>query len=156
MSSASTIEQFNNALTATNGSSYDDIAKRLRTAHLLFEQYICNELQEPLNAKLQSIPHGTYDDKQRLAVWLNSELRSFGIAAKCPKTGLACAIHADPGKNVSVGQFRMRPVGDDTRRTFTSARLPLISLIPRPAPKRTYATWAERAGHQVESERELP
>ena len=129
-------------------SSYDLIAQRLRKAQALFREYVCEQLQDPLNIKLQELPHETYDDKRRLAVWLNSEFLSFSIAAKCPKTGFACTFQAEPGWNANVGQLRMRPIEDDSRRTFTSVKLVPFSLTPRPIAKSRFEKWTERTARE--------
>ena len=140
-------------------SSYDEIVEQLRTAQLLFRQFVCEKLQEPLNAKLQTMPHNTYEEKQEMAVWLNHELRSFEVAVKCPKTGIASALHTDPGRNYRVGQFRMRPIEEPSRRTYSSVDFFPITLMPRPASKRTYAMWLDRftqEGKSNERNREHP
>src|SRR5579862_4135949 len=101
-------EQLVELLHESPDSAYDEIASRLRKAHLLFREYVSRQLQDPLNAKLKGMPHDSYEDKQRLALWLNSELLSFGIAAKCPKTDLPCSIHAERVWKRGDGQLRMR------------------------------------------------
>ncbi len=132
------------AISNTPKPYYDEIAAHLRLAQDAFREYVCQELQEALNVKLAEMPHDVYEDKQRLAVWLNSELLHFGIAAQCPKTGLPCSVHADPGSNAAVGRFRLRPIEDDLSRTFSSMNLFALSLTPRPNRKTRFDRWADR------------
>lgn len=97
-----------------------------------------------MNAKLRAMPHDDYKEKQRLTVWLNSELLSFDIAVKCPNTGLPCSINLQHGWKETAGLFRLRPFGDNTRRTFNSGDLFALTLVPRPLSKTRFDRWVER------------
>ncbi len=64
-------------------------------------------LRDPLNTHIASLPKDSYEEKRQLAIWLNSELRSLGLAIRCPKTGLPTYIHAHIGREPTVGRFRL-------------------------------------------------
>jgi hypothetical protein len=150
-------EQLFHLLAESPASSYDEISKRLQNAQLLFQEYVCQQIQEPLNLKLKEMPHHSYEEKRYMSVWLNSELRSFGIAVKCPNTGLACSFHADAGRTPNnAGKFRLIPVDDEKRRTLSSVQLFPISLMPRPVTKSRFDNWSERMSRTEHQERDIP
>jgi len=64
-------------------------------------------LRDALNAHIASLPKDSYEQKRQLATWLNTELRSLGVAIRCPKTGLPTYLRAHIGREPTVGRFRL-------------------------------------------------
>lgn len=125
------LDKLNLLLTEKPDSNYEYVATCLREARQVFHELVAEQLQESLRTEMQSMPHQSYEEKKRLAVWTNNELREMGVAIKCPKTGKAATLQVDPGGNATiVGRFLLRPYGDRTHRTYCSANLFPVSLMP--------------------------
>lgn len=93
---------------------------------------IADELTPRMNKHLQQMPQDTYEEKQSLASWVNSELRHLNLAIRCPKTGKPATLVADiRGGEDQSSRFRLDVRGDDGRhqRTLTSNTLPVLELM---------------------------
>jgi hypothetical protein len=60
-----------------------------------------------LNSHIATLPQATYEEKKTLAKWINSELRSFGLAIRLPGCEYPCCVVATTGRNPSVGRFAL-------------------------------------------------
>jgi hypothetical protein len=82
--------------------------------------------------RLAGMPARTYDETRALAKWANAELRRFGLAIKCPKTGRPSALLADPGGKPGIGRFQLLNVDLNGKkaRTLSAQELPSLDLMP--------------------------
>lgn len=132
-------------LTAEPASNYEAArieAKLIKDAAI---QKIISVVAPTVNARLQSMPSQSYDDKRSVCQWLNQELRELGIAIKCPKTGDPAALHASDDCGIG-GRFRLRvdtPRGEHPTVSF--AKLPTLSFVPaRPRRESFVDYWSAR------------
>ncbi|MCK6484484.1 MAG: hypothetical protein HUU22_02225 [Phycisphaerae bacterium] len=120
------------AVLAESSSSYDSLRGQLLRLNDLVRSETGAALQPALNERMQRMPHATYEEKKELAKWINGELREFGLACRCPKTGHATSLQANPGHDERVGRFRFDRIDESDRRTstFTTTELPTLELRP--------------------------
>jgi hypothetical protein len=115
-----------------------------------FRSHLADALEPALNATVSSRPYGTLDEKRATAYWVNHELHQFGLAIRCPETGLPAILVADfNSAKPSAGRFRLevhdetgkmrRPVSSHTPFTFQ-----LMEDIPRIEGS---SRWASRRKH---------
>jgi hypothetical protein len=93
---------------------------------------IARSFESALNERAASLPGDTYEDKKVVARFVNSELREFGLAIRCPKTGLPAFLVAHPGGRPGIGRYHLEVVEfGKPRRTVTSSELPeSLKLMP--------------------------
>lgn len=113
--------------------SYDEV----RTVVIDFEtsvrESIARALSPHLNYHVALVPQDTYDEKRELAKWVNAELRRFGVAIKCPRTGLPAFLVADPGGRPGSGRFQLEVTQDGKpHRSVSSGTLMQLSLMASP------------------------
>jgi len=132
------------AFAATLPSDYLQQKQALVTLYAGVRSEIAAYLGPALNAHCSTLPQQTYDEKRALAKWVNAELRQFGLAIKCPKTGQSAYLVAHPGGRPGIGRFHLEVAGPDgsPQRTLTSAVLPELALIPETTPVKAGTTTA--------------
>jgi hypothetical protein len=112
---------------------YKSAAASARELVALTKQEIAHRLAPLLNKHLHGLKQDTYTEKQAIASWVNSELRSLGLAIRCPKTGRPAILIADiRSGGEESSRFRLEIVNEEGRRerTFTTAHeLPDLELI---------------------------
>jgi hypothetical protein len=91
---------------------------------------VIKRLQPAVNQQLAAMPQDTLAEKQSLCRWANAELRFAGLTIQCPKTGHSAMLHADPGRNSSVGRFQIELLGGEHKRhrTVVTTELPEVQL----------------------------
>lgn len=126
--------------------TFEEQAERLERRSHEFRQQLAAELTPTLNAKIQAMPHETYEEKKNLAKWVNEELRRFDLAIKCPKTGEPSILLADVGNKPEFGRFIIEHKNDDGKRvrSFTSAELPHLELIEANPRREAIVEWREK------------
>jgi hypothetical protein len=86
-----------------------------------------------INQLIAETPQDTYAQKHELAARINHELRDFGLAVACPRTGAATTLVADYSGPDQSGRsryrFETRSVHGARRRTATMSRLPELSVV---------------------------
>lgn len=118
-----------------------------------FREELAAALQAPLNAHLASMPQENYEEKQALVLWLNAELRRFGLAVRCPKTGRASLLQVDIGRQPEKGRFQTDNVNGQGKRERPLSFNELIPLELMPDDL-SRASWGKWAGHsQAAAER---
>jgi hypothetical protein len=102
---------------------------------------IAEVLEPALNLEAAHRPHETYEQKKDLAKWVSAQLRRFGLAVQCPRTGKPCRFMANPGGQPGVGRFLLEYTDETGRRQhpFTSVALPQMSLMPDDLSRASYA-----------------
>jgi hypothetical protein len=112
------------------GIDYGAVARQLDDADQRFRRTVAEHLEAAINDHLGNLAQATYAQKQELARWVNNELRRFGLAIKCPKTGLPAILLADPGDD-DRGRFQLDVrVQGKSKRTVSSVKLFQLTLIP--------------------------
>lgn len=138
------------------GASFEATLERVNDLEHLTKLEIAKQLEPALNQRLRSTPHGTYEEKQSAASWINNTIRPLGLAVRCPNTGRPGIVVADRQGGVDdVGRFRVeiRDEHGGRARTASSKFLPDFELmvdLPRPEP---LAKWTDDIRHRPKSKR---
>lgn len=111
--------------------SYTMLRERLAESFDRDRVRIAAQLEQPLNVEINARPHASYDEKKELAKWVNGELRSFGLAIKCPKTARPAILLGSPTGTPGVGRFHLEVMTDEgiPKRTVTSVEVPRLGLM---------------------------
>lgn len=127
--------------------TYDDVAAWRNDLQASVRGVVARRLAPALNQKLGEVPEISVTDKQELCRWVNQEVRSSGLAIRCPKTGLPAALHVDPGYS-PAGRFQIQLLGKNTgrKRTVSSTTLFPIELMDYPILSELETTsWAQKS-----------
>lgn len=90
-------------------------------------------IREPLNKHIAALPQKTYAEKKAVAAWLNAELRSLGLAIRCPKTRMPTYLLAHVGRDPEVGRYRLNFWDGAVRQSPVSFNeLPPLDFVPAP------------------------
>lgn len=108
---------------------YDRRAPALAEASHEFRKALAAQLAPSMNAKAQSMPYGKYEQKQKIADWVNAELERYGLAVACPKTGYPGRLVADIGNDPETGRFQIQAFPQGKRVRSSSDHLPNLVLI---------------------------
>lgn len=110
--------------------SYTMLRERLAESFDRDRVQIAAKLEQPLNVEINARPHASYDEKKELAKWVNAELRRFGLALKCPKTGRPAILIGHATGVPGVGRFHIEVLGEEgvAKRTYTGVQLPTLEL----------------------------
>ncbi|MFO0901190.1 MAG: hypothetical protein U0836_27505 [Pirellulales bacterium] len=144
------LEQFESELGRLRGTAvndYESTMRGLRAARQLFHEFAAARLEPALNRAAAQRPQATLPDKQDLARWINGELRSLGIAVRCPRTGQPALLRGDPGHRQPAGRFQIQLISAEEarRRTSSFATLEPLQLCGNPERREPLAEyWAER------------
>tara|TARA_R110002111_G_scaffold75317_3_gene119565 strand:+ start:571 stop:1047 length:477 start_codon:yes stop_codon:yes gene_type:complete len=74
----------------------------------------------------------TLSTRRSICSWANGELRSLGLAARCPKSNQASILVADPrDREDERGRFRLEHQTEKGRstKTFSSVHAPALELM---------------------------
>jgi FHA domain len=109
---------------------------------------LASRIAPAFNAAIQAMPQDTYDQKKELAAWVNAELGRFGLAVKCPKTGLPAKLHGDTGNYPETGRFQFQVSTDSGRphRTVNTPDLPVLELVDSTPDLDTQVSWQTQVG----------
>lgn len=129
------VQAFKSALTSIlkqAEGSYAEQRAVLTKATDFTREAIAQVLAPSLNKQAGELAQDTYEDKKHLAKWINAELRRFGLAVKCPKTGFPCLLVATTGNRPSIGRFVLDYTDADGKRhhPISWATLPHLQLMP--------------------------
>jgi len=112
---------------------YRRASMRLSKAREIFHEEVANQIAGPLNSYLSFQPAGTRLQKQDLSRWLNAELRTLGIAIRCPRTGQPAFLRGGPGHKEDQSRFQICLIASpQLGRTVTIADLPSLSFMGNP------------------------
>jgi hypothetical protein len=111
-------------------ADYDSLRQRLTESFDRGREQMAAELEQPLNDEASNRPHESYEEKKELAKWVNAELRRFGLALKCPKTGRPAILIGHATGVPGVGRFHIEVLGEEgvAKRTYTGVQLPTLEL----------------------------
>ncbi len=148
--SSDSYNKLNEAIDKLVVSLPTDFASR-RTSLLRLHDHVRSVIgrsfESALNEKAASLPQDTYEDKKKLAKWVNAQLRELGLTIKCPKTGESCLLLANAGHDPSIGRFHLEYTDSEggKHRTVTSTTLPHLEPMVNDLAR---ANYAERSGHR--------
>lgn len=133
---------------AAVGEDYASLKARLDAENAAFRGKLAAELAPALNARIQEMPHETYEQKKALANWVNEQLDSLGLAVKCPKTQLPARLHGDTGSWPEIGRFQFQVATGKGRptRTVSTDKLPVIELVDASSSKELQGDWRQTVG----------
>jgi hypothetical protein len=113
----------------------------------LTKQEIIARITPLLNAQVSAMPSENYGDKQKIASWVNGELRRLGLAIRCPKTNHPAILVADVrGGEHEISRFRLE-IRDDSgnrKRTWSSQSIPELTLMEDSPREEPIAKWSAR------------
>ena len=126
---------FLEAKTSDNGQLLS-FATELNTTFVEFVAHWLRPDIEPIersiNERLADLEPSTLPQKQEFAKSLNAELRSLGLAIRCPKTNRPSILLANPANHPAIGRFQLQHRGMDgkPKRPFSTANLKSVILMP--------------------------
>jgi hypothetical protein len=153
-------ERITQIVRSNERQDYQTMAPVMRELREATQKFISRRLEEPINQEIARLPSQTYEQKKSLAKWVNGELRDFGLAVSCPKTGHAAILRGVQGRYLGVGRFNIQLLGgQDTGRqtTLVSKELPSLALVPYDCSNQRFLAdyWQNRLAQQAdEGERE--
>lgn len=151
------IDKIAQLLREAEAGDYASISNRLRQARHLFHEHLADLVTEPLNRHLATLPHEELIQKQEISKWVNMELRTLGIAIRCPKTGEPAFLSGTQSSDSAHGRFQIRVASDPNfKRTCSSKdlfRLDLMSSPDRYLGADRTASWTART-HSSEKKRD--
>ena len=120
--------------------SYDAVRKRATALVDDARKEAARVLQPAINDRAAEMPHEKYEDKKRLAKWVNAELRRMGLAIRCPRTGIPCYLMGNPGGQPGFGRFLLEYTDEEGKRRhpLTSVTLPHLDLMPDDLSRASY------------------
>lgn len=126
-------EQIRELLEKPADADYDRLIVELRELSELTRQEMAERLAPALTQRVKSMRQLTYEDKQRVATWINNEIRPLGLAVKCPATGQPGILIVDLGGAAGdVSRFRVESHDASGKRIrkFLAGELHTIDLVP--------------------------
>lgn len=141
-------EGFRKALARVLADMPDDYAARRRSLAALSDSVraaIASTLGPALNAQAAAMPQVTYEDKKKLAKWVNAELRRFGLALAVAGTPAPCLLTANTGGRPGIGRFAFYYTDESGRRhdVLSPTSLPELHLT---LDELTRAPYGQRTG----------
>lgn len=145
------------SLAAALPAGYEQRAADLAKLNHEYRQELAAQLTPALNAKIRAMPHGTHEEKKELARWVNEEVERFGLAVKCPNTGLPAKLVGDKGDYTGTGRIQFLTLNAEGKRKPTASpkELPELELIDANPPQerehaaaseQPEASWQEKVG----------
>lgn len=125
------------SILAALGPSLEKRTEALRNLQGALREEAAAALTEPLNTAVAQMPAATYEEKKIVATWVNEQLREYGLAVKCPRSGLPGILQANPGNDPARGRFRIEVLDAKGQRQhhMTAVRLPELSLVVDTTPR---------------------
>lgn len=120
---------------AAQTGSLDERLAALLDARRAFHAELAAAATPVLNAMLQQRDDGLLESRRKLCSWVNETLRMFGLAIRCPKTGVPSIVIANPrDQDDDRGRFRLehRDEAGRVARTFSSVDTPALDLMEDP------------------------
>ena len=129
-------------------ANYPEQAQELAKLNHEFRQQVAARLGPILNAYIrEKMPHEEMGGKKKVAEFVNSEAERFGLAVKCPKTGLPAKLKTHPGSWPKIGRFFFEVYIDGKRKMPAySDTLPELELIDATPSREAELGWQEKVG----------
>lgn len=117
------ISQVSELMKACQATDYATLSSQVHAADTAFRTWVATTIAGVLSKTVSELPHDSLQDKSSVAGWVNSELRSLGLALKCPRTQKPALLRADHGMDDGHGRFQLRLAEDNNQRTVNRGRL---------------------------------
>ncbi|MFO0858350.1 MAG: hypothetical protein U0640_13460 [Phycisphaerales bacterium] len=130
-----------------DAGEYSTLRSRLDAMFDHTRQDLARQLAPALQKEALSRPHETYDQKKSLAKWINGELRRYGLAIRCPRTGQPSLLLANAGGVAGIGRFHIEHTDSAGKRhrSVTSVTLPPLDLMTDDLSRAPYGERSERS-----------
>lgn len=78
------------------------------------------------------MPQANYEEKKTLANWINDQLRTIGLAIRCPRSGQPSLLQPATTRDHETGRFRLDYVDEHGhhRNPSSFADLSGLTLMP--------------------------
>ena len=116
------------------------------------KQRIAVDVRKSLAEEMQRRPHDSYEEKKELSKFVNAELRKFGLAIKCPKTGRPSSLIANPGYRPGEGRFQLFNEDEDGKKVRSlstphlSTLLESLELVADDPDRKRWGKFTDRLG----------
>ena len=116
------------------------------------KQRIAVDVGKSLAEEMQRRPHDSYEEKKELSKFVNAELRKFGLAIKCPKTGRPSSLIANPGYRPGEGRFQLFNEDEDGKKVRSlstphlSTLLESLELVADDPDRKRWGKFTDRLG----------
>ena len=117
-------------LTPSKVEKTEDVIARLRLAREEFHKCVCTQIQGMLSAEFSGMPHATIDEKKTASSWVNAQLRTLGIAIRCPQTGMDTMLKVVSDVGGGHPRYQLRSFGTDPTATYSSTVPIPLTLTP--------------------------
>ena len=89
-------------------------------------------IERSINERLSNFEPSTLPQKQEFAKAVNAELRSLGLAIRCPKTNRPSILVASSSNHPGIGRFQLehKHMDGKPKRSYSTAVLKSVSLMP--------------------------
>lgn len=133
--------------TLPKDAAYGELAPKLADLTREFRREIATILQPALNRHVQAMPQDNLDAKKKIGEFVNDELERFGLAVRCPNTGLPAKLKGLGGDWGGTGRFAFEVYSEGKRvRPSVSVNLPELHLIDMSPVQETQVIHQERVG----------
>lgn len=117
-------------------SDYNEVAPRAAGLRSAFHETLARTIEPRFNAALRAMPKRTPEERHRVVVWCNRQLRELGLAIRDPETGLPAILGVDSkGDPSDPTRFRLSiraPTGPKWRTLAHRGGLDPVQLMPAP------------------------
>jgi hypothetical protein len=114
-------------------NNYSTVSQQAQDARRDVLNKIVAEMTRPLSMYVETQPCDTFDEKRSLASWVNAETQRLGLRLQCPNTGLPATLSAELSPTGSRFSLHIRTDDQRNVKSFSSKRLPRITLMIDPA-----------------------
>ena len=100
-----------------------------------FQQDLAGAAGPVMTAEVQRRDEGILESRREVCSWVNAQLRTLGLAIRCPRTGQPSILVADArDEHDHRGRFRLehRDAGGRASRTLASVTPPVLDLMEDP------------------------
>jgi hypothetical protein len=89
-------------------------------------------IERSINERLSNLEPSTLPQKQEFAKAVNAELRSLGLAIRCPKTNRPSILVAGSSNHPGIGRFQLehKHMDGKPKRSYSTAVLKSVTLMP--------------------------
>lgn len=134
-------------LTVGLPEDYVSRAAALSAINSAVREHFAAVLTPALNTHIQAMPHDDLEGKKKVAEFVNSEAERFGLAVKCPKTGLPGKLKASTGHWPGRGRFHFEVyIEGKQKKPAFSDTLPELMLIDANPLEPTETPWQNKVG----------
>lgn len=91
-----TVRKSVKAFLGTSEQSYHTLSQKAQNLLTVVREEIANTISVGFNETVSKLPQGDYEERKKVAHWVNNELRLFGLGVRHPTHNHASVIYANP------------------------------------------------------------